>query len=179
MSEERKPMANIPPFGLRMQPDLKAKIEESAKKNNRSLNAEIVSRLERSLLSDQEHEDIQRLISFHNADSEYVTDQYLTGKTHDPKSDVPVTRAQTDLGKQISAVITQRTELLGEVVVRELEKLGMLTAPAVGQQSPRQPTPEEMNLLRSAPSEIQPEVMEHLANHNIDAALLAIYRFQK
>lgn len=44
--DERKPMANIPPFGLRMQPDLKARVEASARQNNRSLNAEIVACLE-------------------------------------------------------------------------------------------------------------------------------------
>ena len=49
MDQERKPMANITPFGLRMQPDLKAAVEQSARENNRSLNAEIVARLEWSL----------------------------------------------------------------------------------------------------------------------------------
>ena len=49
MSEDRVPMANIPPFGLRMRPDLKARIEEASRANNRSLNAEIVSRLYDSL----------------------------------------------------------------------------------------------------------------------------------
>lgn len=46
MADERKPMANIAPFGLRMQPDLKARVEGAAKANNRSLNAEIVATLE-------------------------------------------------------------------------------------------------------------------------------------
>lgn len=46
MDEDRVPMANIPPFGLRMQPDLKARVEEAARANNRSLNAEIVNRIE-------------------------------------------------------------------------------------------------------------------------------------
>jgi hypothetical protein len=47
MSDEgRKPVANIPPFGLRMQPDLKARVEESARRNGRSLNGEIVQALE-------------------------------------------------------------------------------------------------------------------------------------
>lgn len=45
----RKPMANIPPFGLRMQPELKERIERAAKENNRSLNSEIVQRLQDSL----------------------------------------------------------------------------------------------------------------------------------
>ena len=41
-------MRNINPFGLRMQPDLRAKIEAAAELNHRSLNAEIVARLEES-----------------------------------------------------------------------------------------------------------------------------------
>lgn len=48
MSDEKELMANITPFGLRMQPDLKARIAKAAKDNNRSMNAEIIDRLERS-----------------------------------------------------------------------------------------------------------------------------------
>lgn len=52
--DERKPMANITPFGLRMQPDLKARVEEASRANNRSLNAEIVDRLEGSFVQPSE-----------------------------------------------------------------------------------------------------------------------------
>ncbi len=45
---ERK-VASIAPFGLRMQPELKHQSEEQARANGRSLNAEIVWRLEQSL----------------------------------------------------------------------------------------------------------------------------------
>lgn len=48
MDKKPKPVSAIPPFGLRMQPALKASLEESAKQNARSLNAEIVARLENS-----------------------------------------------------------------------------------------------------------------------------------
>lgn len=41
-------IANIPPFGLRMQQGLKARVEAAAKENGRSLNSEIVARLEKS-----------------------------------------------------------------------------------------------------------------------------------
>lgn len=41
-----EPMRNINPFGLRLQPELKARLEEAAEKNKRSLNAEISARLE-------------------------------------------------------------------------------------------------------------------------------------
>ena len=47
-NQERK-VASITPFGLRMQPELKQQIEEQARANGRSLNAEIVWRLEKSL----------------------------------------------------------------------------------------------------------------------------------
>lgn len=43
-----KKYSNIAPFGLRLQPDLKKRLEESADKESRSLNAEIVTRLEES-----------------------------------------------------------------------------------------------------------------------------------
>ena len=43
-----------PQFNVRMPADLKEKIEEAAKKNGRSMNAEIVYRLQRSLDEEQE-----------------------------------------------------------------------------------------------------------------------------
>lgn len=45
-------IANIVPFGLRMPPDLKQQLEERARAGGRSLNAEIVWRLEQSLKAD-------------------------------------------------------------------------------------------------------------------------------
>lgn len=45
----RKRVSAIPPFGLRLQPDLKRQLEEKAKEGARSLNAEIVGRLEYTL----------------------------------------------------------------------------------------------------------------------------------
>lgn len=41
-----KGVREINPFGLRMPPELRRKIEKSAKVNGRSLNAEIIHRLE-------------------------------------------------------------------------------------------------------------------------------------
>lgn len=51
MDKSPKPVAAIAPFGLRMQPALKSALEEAAKSNARSLNGEIVERLERSFSS--------------------------------------------------------------------------------------------------------------------------------
>ncbi|WP_104492730.1 Arc family DNA-binding protein [Paracoccus denitrificans] len=41
-----------PPYGLRMPPDLKARVKAAAEANNRSMNAEIVSRLEETFLAE-------------------------------------------------------------------------------------------------------------------------------
>lgn len=46
-------VANITPFGLRLQPSLKRRVEEAAKANGRSLNSEIAARLEASFGGDQ------------------------------------------------------------------------------------------------------------------------------
>lgn len=47
----RPQTAHIPPFGLRLQPDLKNRIEEAARAAGRSVNAEIAGRLQQSLES--------------------------------------------------------------------------------------------------------------------------------
>ncbi|RUT32621.1 Arc family DNA-binding protein [Arsenicitalea aurantiaca] len=52
----RKLTTNITPFGLRMQPELKATVENAARGNNRSMNSEIVARLEFSLSAEEEIE---------------------------------------------------------------------------------------------------------------------------
>lgn len=44
----RPPVANIAPFGLRLQPELRAKIETAATRNERSMNSEITARLNQS-----------------------------------------------------------------------------------------------------------------------------------
>lgn len=50
------PNSAIAPFALRMQPNLKAALEEAASASGRSLNAEIVARLEQSLSGDRDLE---------------------------------------------------------------------------------------------------------------------------
>ncbi|WP_126242307.1 Arc family DNA-binding protein [Burkholderia gladioli] len=46
---KKVPVSTIVPFGLRLQPELKSRLEAEAAANNRSLNAEIAERLEASL----------------------------------------------------------------------------------------------------------------------------------
>ncbi|MBY5733407.1 MULTISPECIES: Arc family DNA-binding protein [Rhizobium] len=61
-SDNDVPVANITPFGLRMQPALKRQIEEAAKLSGRSLNSEIVSRLEASLVQAEDNRDVDKQI---------------------------------------------------------------------------------------------------------------------
>ncbi|MDE4621711.1 Arc family DNA-binding protein [Sinorhizobium meliloti] len=65
MSENQKELlANIAPFGLRMQAELKDRLKDAAEKNNRSMNAEIVARLQWTLgPSDVEFEDLLKKIA--------------------------------------------------------------------------------------------------------------------
>lgn len=53
------PNSAIAPFALRMQPDVKAALEEAAAANGRSLNAEIVARLEHSLARENVIDDLE------------------------------------------------------------------------------------------------------------------------
>lgn len=49
----RSATAHIPPFGLRLQPALKERLEEAARAANRSMNAELTARLEASFTLEQ------------------------------------------------------------------------------------------------------------------------------
>jgi hypothetical protein len=48
MSKEIRKTSDIAPLGVRMQPELKSALVDVARKNGRSLNAEVVLRLEQS-----------------------------------------------------------------------------------------------------------------------------------
>ncbi|WP_404299821.1 Arc family DNA-binding protein [Alicycliphilus denitrificans] len=52
------PTGSIAPFGLRMLPELKEKIEEAARANGRSMNAEITARLQQSFETDSAIEQV-------------------------------------------------------------------------------------------------------------------------
>lgn len=55
-------VSNIAPFGVRMPPDLKKRLEISAKKNSRSLNAEVVFWLQKAMDEHEEQSDtVKRL----------------------------------------------------------------------------------------------------------------------
>lgn len=58
-------MREIAPYGLRLTPKLKASLEEAAQAGGRSLQKEIVMRLESSLLTGKNHE-IRQDVSHYN-----------------------------------------------------------------------------------------------------------------
>ncbi len=59
-TETRPATGHINPFGLRMQPDLRERLEAAAAAEGRSLNAEIVARLEASFEMAQNVEKLER-----------------------------------------------------------------------------------------------------------------------
>jgi hypothetical protein len=52
-TEVRPTTGHINPFGLRLQPELKAKLEAAAQRNGRSLNTEIALRLELTVKAEE------------------------------------------------------------------------------------------------------------------------------
>jgi len=75
MVNEAKYPTRIAPYGLRMPPDLKQRVEESARVSGRSLNAEIVNALERSYpaptpLDNFRHSIRQAFYEFYSAETE-------------------------------------------------------------------------------------------------------------
>lgn len=168
---------NDPQVNLRLPAVLKERLEETASANQRSFKAEIVARLEQSFVTDREKADWEKLIAFYTADHRYIEEEYLKGRTSDPNSGVPTGKPETDLVKQINRLISKRTEIMGEIVVRELDKSRMLVAPGEGHVPPKYvPTPEEMELLRTPPPEVMPQVLEKLAKGDTAGALLTVYR---
>ncbi|KFL28189.1 hypothetical protein JP74_02995 [Devosia sp. 17-2-E-8] len=55
-------MRTDPQFKLRLPPELKASLEDAARRNNRSINAEIVNRLEASSMADDRLARIENLL---------------------------------------------------------------------------------------------------------------------
>ena len=57
---------DVNPFGLRMPPEVKEELEKLAEQNRRSLNAEIVVRLEESIMREKERwlteENLRRIV---------------------------------------------------------------------------------------------------------------------
>lgn len=62
MKSDDLKVANITPFGLRLQPELKRRVEDAAKANGNSLNAEIAVRLETSFAADDNRREVREEI---------------------------------------------------------------------------------------------------------------------
>ncbi|QXQ04289.1 Arc family DNA-binding protein [Stenotrophomonas indicatrix] len=60
-TETRPATGHINPFGLRMQPDLRDRLEAAAAAEGRSLNAEIVARLEESFQMEEGVESLEQM----------------------------------------------------------------------------------------------------------------------
>lgn len=72
-----------PPYGLRMPPSLKARVKSAAEANNRSMNAEIVARLEQSfdaepqkIVDDTVEKVISRLIEIGALDMDKMSKRF-------------------------------------------------------------------------------------------------------
>ncbi|MBU3825182.1 MAG: Arc family DNA-binding protein [Candidatus Oceanisphaera merdipullorum] len=63
---------NIAPFGVRMPPELKDKVEKAAKTAGRSINAEIIHRLQQSFEAEQQPEIIRLDEARRASHSEYT-----------------------------------------------------------------------------------------------------------
>jgi hypothetical protein len=117
----------------------------------------------------REQDDLARLIDDLNTDSEHIEKRYLPGLAEDPDhGSEAISRPQTVMGMVLSRAIERRTELAMRTIIKEMDKKGMI---APGEQMPPRPTKGEWGELRAAPKEFQGEILEALANVEIDRAL--------
>ena len=63
MKSDDLKVANITPFGLRLQPEFKRRVEEAARTSGNSLNAEIAQRLEASLVADESRQEVREEVT--------------------------------------------------------------------------------------------------------------------
>lgn len=68
-------VANITPFGLRLQPDLKRRVEEAARASGNSLNAEIAVRLEVSFAADDNRQEVREEVAMLRNEVEDLREQ--------------------------------------------------------------------------------------------------------
>lgn len=112
--------------------------------------------------------DLVELINDLNAEIGHVEDQYLPGFADDPNPSVPpLSKPKSTLVQEIVKLIERRTELAMQIIVKELEKKGMLT---LGNDTTAQLSPSQWDELMSAPKARMPEILEALAEVDIDRA---------
>lgn len=157
-------------YVLRLPDGMRDRIKLAADKNNRSMNAEIISRIEFSFAKEEEQQEWDRYIEFLEKDQAHVEGEYLAGKTDNPitPDDEENYIVKTDLVRTLSRLVNKRTEIAMRTIVEELDKKGLLAAEP---RQDRRPTREEWQELRSAPRDVQPEILDALAQVDIDRAL--------
>ncbi len=128
--KNRTPQANIPPFGLRMQPALKARVEAEAKKNNRSMNSEIIDRIEKSFLGNYTSFQTEQAEDIVNAVRDVVTAKLL--------SDTITPTALAAFDRYMTAKkITNRDLALTILICESLIDLGFLDEDAIPMVGPQ------------------------------------------
>jgi len=114
------PVSTIVPFGLRLQPDLKSRLEAEAAKNNRSLNAEIAARLERSFGAEDGDEALENSLTL-NAVRDALVDIARNANVHED-----ATRA---MGRDLYALCREALPIIADdqrvrTLVHELGDVG-------------------------------------------------------
>lgn len=127
------PTGQIAPFGLRMLPELREQIEAAAKASGRSMNAEIVARLDGSFIGDPPrlksgNSEAERLRSqlIELVDRKRKNEQVLA---HLKEAGLPIAevaavfnRELAELGPQVIALAKQLRELGEEEAVKQIAK---------------------------------------------------------
>lgn len=106
-------MRNIAPFGLRMQPDLKERIQAAADANGRSMNTEIIRRLEISF--DMEDSEKTMPFRFSELDEKIAQlDRLLAitlGAVSSPKSEADMVLALKEIESRMRDNLTARKKV--------------------------------------------------------------------
>lgn len=103
-------MRNINPFGLRLQPELKAQLEKAASDNKRSLNAEITARLQESFTEKRVAEGRMTALEIKSL----MTEMTLTGTMLGLMQQIPRSEESDALTKQL----IDRLDAMGDVQAR-------------------------------------------------------------
>ena len=111
-------MRNINPFGLRLQPELKAQLEQAASENKRSLNAEITARLQESFSDKRAAQGRMTALEIKSLMSEFTLSVTLLSLLQQ----VPKSEESEFLSEQLE----QRLAAMGDIEARMAELIGKL-----------------------------------------------------
>lgn len=109
----RKATAHIAPFGLRLQPELKARAEKSAAENGRSLNAEIACIL-RDIYDLQDHHQLQTDLYEEEESSSPMPDLVPKSAAEERISNLLIASAEENA--QLRTLLQQNIELMRQVI---------------------------------------------------------------